>query len=371
MTSAPVRVTSSRLYQFVASLLAATALLQLLLFPLEFLPHSLLEAYGSYFPHLLAGTVGVALLASLVFAWRWQTQEKSQHTTSDKRHARLQSIIRFWLALSISSYGFAKLLKTQFTTPEHVLDLPLQAVDGFSLTWYYFGYSYAFAVILGLFQIGGSILLLYRRTTLLGVFILLPVMVTIVLINAFFSISPGAFFNSAVFVLGLLFLIPPKMIQEVFASGVQLLSSVPSLGSWLKYGLRLVPVVIAFVALKALMALHPQEQTLRGTWKVEQLTRNGRIQYPTDWLTTPTAWSRIYFSGNDGCVFSPNLYRYDPSESFHGSYTFDSLKNTLSVSFYSSNETFQATVSDYTAKTIRLRGVMLQDTLDMQLVRVR
>ena len=137
----------------------------------------------------------------LFYVWIWHRRERSVTTHSALHHAWLQGIIRSWLALSISTYGFAKILKTQFQTADYRLDMPLSSFDGMSLTWYYFGCSYPLAVIIALFQIGGSIFLLYRRTTFPGAMILLPVMFNIVLINIFYKITTGALFNSVVYLL--------------------------------------------------------------------------------------------------------------------------------------------------------------------------
>jgi hypothetical protein len=102
---------------------------------------------------------------------------------------------------------------------------------------------------------------------------------------------------------------------------------------------------------------------------VEKLIRNGQVQLTTAWLTDTKAWSRIYFAGYEGCAFSPNPYRFEPSESLFGSYEFDSLQNKLQVVFY--NDTLRATVSNRTTETMRLQGVLGRDTLDMQLARLR
>ncbi|WP_332368985.1 hypothetical protein [Spirosoma telluris] len=199
---------TSWFFKFCESALAATALLNLLLLvPLSLMPISFFEKYGQFFTYVLIGIIGVALLGSLLYSWIWHRREQTNNNHSALQHSWLQGIIRYWLALSISSYGFAKILKTQFQTPDFLLDMPLSSVDGASLTWYYFGYSYPLAVIIGLFQIGGSILLLYRRTTLLGAMILLPVLVNIVLINIFYKIAIGAFFNSIIYSLSLVFLL--------------------------------------------------------------------------------------------------------------------------------------------------------------------
>ena len=363
---------SSWFFKVCECALAATALLNLLLFPLEFMPFSFFEKYGQYVGYVLLGAVGMALLSSSIYAWIWQRREQTNILQSALHHAWLQGIIRYWLALSISSYGFAKILKTQFQTADYLLDMPLSSVDGMGLTWYYFGYSYPLTVIIALFQIGGSILLLYRRTTLLGAMILLPVMVNIVLINIFYTIGIGAFFNSVVYLAALVFLLllHVERLKIVFWDFVDQLPGIPVGRSWVNHSLRVLPIAVAFISLKALIAIHPYDQTLKGTWKVEKLTRNGQVQPPTAWLTDTRAWSRVYFAGYEGCAFSPNPYRVERSESLFGSYEFDSVQNKLQVTFYS-YDTLRATISNRTAEAMRLQGILGGDTLDMQLTRLR
>ena len=371
MTQALFGSRTSWFFKFCESALAAIALLNLLLFPLEFMPFSFFEKYGQYIEYVLIGSVGVALFGSLIYVWIWHRREQTISTYSALHHAWLQGIIRYWLALSISSYGFAKILKTQFQTPDYLLDMPLSAVDGMDLTWYYFGYSYPLAAIIGLFQIGGSILLLYRRTTLLGTMILLPVMINIVLINIFYKISTGAFFNSVIYSLSLIFflLLHGKRLKVIFWDLIDHLPTIPLRQSWVRHSLRVLPIAAAFVSLNVLISIHPYDQTLKGTWTVEKLIRNGRVQPATAWLTDTRAWSRVYFAGYESCAFSPNPYRFKRSESLLGSYEFDSLQNKLQVAFYS-YDTLRATISNRTAEGMRLQGVLSGDTLDMQLARL-
>ncbi|WP_240625393.1 hypothetical protein [Spirosoma pollinicola] len=134
MTQALSDSRTSWFFKFCECALAAIALLNLLLFPLEFLPASFFEKYGQYFEYLLAGMVGAALLGSLLYVWFWHRREQANTMHSALQHAWLQGIIRYWLALSISSYGFAKILKTQFQTADYFLDMPLGVVSGMGLT---------------------------------------------------------------------------------------------------------------------------------------------------------------------------------------------------------------------------------------------
>ncbi|MBC7568220.1 MAG: hypothetical protein H7319_00605 [Spirosoma sp.] len=370
---------STWFFKFCECLLAAIAVTNTLMMATEAVPSSFWETHEIFSEYILPFIdIVIPLVSAVVFSIVWHRRERAGRVDSGLRHAWLQGIIRYWLALSISTYGFAKILKTQFQSPDYRLDMPMGDVNGFGLTWYYFGYSYTLAVIIALFQIGGSILLLYRRTTLLGVMILLPVMVNIVFINLFFSIASGAFFNSVVFTLGLTFLLllDINKLKAAFWDLIERLPPVNMGGNWGKHGLRFLPIVAAFSFVLFLVRTNENETVLKGTWKVVNMTRNGQILQSDAWLTDTTAWNRIYFAGWQGCAFSPNPYRYKPAESWRGKYEFDSTKNTLRLMMFQSDtakvpDTIQLAVSNRTAKSMRLQGVFHRDTVDMSLVRLR
>lgn len=199
---------SSWFMKFVESLFAAIAIVNASLMFVEVLPRRILIKLGqNFFSYTLLVQALLSLLFALAYSVYWQRREIKNRINSGKLHAWMRGILRYWLALEICTYGFAKILKTQFGIEYYRDDTPVGQLNGFNLTWNYFAHSYTLAVIIASIQIGGSILLLFRRTTLLGAAILLPVMINIVLINLFFDISAGAFMNSVLFSLGLLFLI--------------------------------------------------------------------------------------------------------------------------------------------------------------------
>jgi hypothetical protein len=346
---------------------------------LNFAPVSFLQKYGQYFHSLLIGIVTVAFLGGLIYAILWHEKEKAGAVNSGIRHAVLQGVIRYWLAYSISVYGFAKILKTQLQSPEFNLDIPLGELSGFALTWYYFGYSYTLAVILALFQVGGSILLLFRRTTLIGVMVLLPVMVNIVLINMFYQIAVGAFFNSVIYTISLTFLLllDFQKLKTAFWDLVEKLPRVSDKSGLLKNALRFVIIAAAFCTIQYYVISTKTDTVLKGTWKVEKLIRNNQPVEPVAWLTDTKAWNKVYFAGWNGCAFSPNPYRYKPDESLTGSYEFDSLKNNIRFIYQNKNradrrtDTTVITVRERTAKTMQLHFVMARDTIEMQLARLR
>lgn len=101
-------------------------------------------------------------------------------------------LLRFIVSFLIIFYGFAKLNGAQFTILSSELDKPMGQVSGFWLTWYYFGYSPVYSNFLGVVQIVGGVLLMFRKTTLLGSCLLLPVVSNIILIDIFFGVAIDA-----------------------------------------------------------------------------------------------------------------------------------------------------------------------------------
>ena len=120
--------------------------------------------------------------------------------------AAIYIALRYYAAFTLFTYGFAKIMGAQFTVLDSQLARPMGEVSGFWLTWYYFGYSPVYSTIIAVTQIAGAILLCFRRTALLGAFVLLPVMVNIVCVDVWvirFPPSSGALRN-AIYVLAAL-----------------------------------------------------------------------------------------------------------------------------------------------------------------------
>jgi len=106
--------------------LAALAILNVLAMVLELLPRWILEQYGQYLNYLFAGLIVIPMAVGVLYAFVWHRRERVEQANSGVLHAWMQGIIRYWLAYSIATYGFAKILKTQFQTPDFRLDTPLK-----------------------------------------------------------------------------------------------------------------------------------------------------------------------------------------------------------------------------------------------------
>jgi hypothetical protein len=100
--------------------------------------------------------------------------------------------LRYVCAYLLFTYGLSKLGGVQFHTSPEIAQRPVGSLSGFQLTWYYYSYSPVYASILGLTQLAGAVMLLFRKTGLLGAVVMTPVMANILMINLFFHIGFGA-----------------------------------------------------------------------------------------------------------------------------------------------------------------------------------
>ncbi len=96
---------------------------------------------------------------------------------------------RYFCAFMLYTYGISKLLHLQFDMQSQLARQPVGALTGYQLTWFYFGYSRTYAVLLGLTQVFGGTLLLFRKTARVGAVAMLPVMANILLINMFILVN--------------------------------------------------------------------------------------------------------------------------------------------------------------------------------------
>jgi len=97
--------------------------------------------------------------------------------------------LRYFCAFMLYMYGTSKLLHFQFNLQSELAPRPIGSLNGYQLTWFYFGVSRVYACILGLTQVAGATLLLFRKTTLMGALAMLPIMVNILLINMFILVD--------------------------------------------------------------------------------------------------------------------------------------------------------------------------------------
>ncbi|WP_431157809.1 hypothetical protein [Winogradskyella poriferorum] len=91
--------------------------------------------------------------------------------------------------------------------PSEVANTTLGEANGFSLAWTFMGHSYAYILFIGVFQLLGAWFLLWNKTKLIGVLILLPIMLNIIVFDIIFLDVYPALANAIIVFLMLLLIL--------------------------------------------------------------------------------------------------------------------------------------------------------------------
>ena len=232
---------------------------------------------------------------------------------------------RFIVSFLILFYGFAKLNGSQFTILASELDKPMGSVSGFWLTWYYFGYSPVYGNFIALVQILAGVLLMFRRTTLLGACLLFPVVTNIILIDIVYGIDLGALLVALVIesaVLLILALHMRELIQFFWSKQNSLFPSTPSSRIWVvgKYAVRALLIVTPAIFTYWVANYNNRAPTaIDGSWNV--VSASGRTESDNAMVTIFFERNRAYL-----CVFKRKDGSY---ESHH--FEIDGNKKTISI----------------------------------------
>lgn len=200
-------------------------------------------------PIVIFSLVGISMLIGLLFPFVWQYLERKQKINSERIYGFFYSAIRYCIAFNIASFGWKKFYGLQFIVPTEIASLPMNQQSGEWLTWFYFGHSPAFGIIIALIQIIGGYLLLFRRTVLIGALILFPVLLNLTLIAIFYQMNAGALMQSVLLTIGVLFLIllDYKKLVEFFFKTKPTLPSLKINSSLLKNAVRLSAIVVSLL----------------------------------------------------------------------------------------------------------------------------
>lgn len=192
----------------------------------------------------------------------------------------LRMLCKYYIAYYMFSYAFAKILKTQFSFgPVYGADYNVSNYNGFMLTWYYYGHSRTYGLIIAACQIIAGILIIFRKTERIGIVLFLSFMVNIVLVNIFYQIGPGAMQMSITLTaLGVFLLVSDwKGFQNYFFRTLKKNTSVISKPLeiskkyfWLPFLIIPVLLYVQYNYINGLKIKYDSTNELVGVWKVTQ-----------------------------------------------------------------------------------------------------
>lgn len=219
-------------------------------------------------------------------------------------HWILRTGARYFLIGVMLSYGLAKLFKTQFYVPEpNTLYTKLGDLPRDLLFWSTMGTSHAYSVVTGFIEVAVALLLMWRRTSLVGALLGLAVMGNVLLLDLCFDISVKVF-AGLLCLLSLTVLAPelPRLWRVLRGQAVG--ASALWAPDWgrrrgLYAGLKgLVVFLLVFDALGPFVQAgiwngdNSPRRPFHGAWEVETFVRNGDTLPPD--LRETTRWRRVF-----------------------------------------------------------------------------
>jgi hypothetical protein len=267
--------------------------------------------------------LAVALTATLVWTLIAETR-KPRALAYPKLFFWMRVILRVALGFAMLNYGLVKLFPLQMMPPSlAVLNEPLGNTSPMTMLWTLIGLSPVYQMICGAAECVAGVLLLFRRTTLVGTLLTVFLTTNIVLYNFCFDV-PVKIYAAHLLLIALVLLAPSmRLLWDFFI----LHKPTAPIGGWTtparRHGLRVETVVTAvllalvvgegasmmgpayFAQRKA--AAHPSPFT--GEWHVDTALLNGQPKpvltndgYPlTDIYLEPIG--RAMFRGADQALY--------------------------------------------------------------------
>ena len=301
----------------------------------------------------------------------WSFFNKKEKTYDTLLHYFLV-FIRYYLAYSMISYGYAKIFYNQFGAPS--LSRLLQTYGESSpmgIAWTFIGASKPYTIFSGLAELLAGLLLLSRRTTLAGALVSLVVMFNVMMLNYCYDV-PVKLYSTQLVVLSLLLLVyngyylwniiwAHKAMEAIFYKPL-------FTNKWLKIIRYIVKGLVVFYLVgfdgyeqyQSIYEAGPDapKTPLYGIYKPTQLIKNGDTlalySYPLQWKTLI-----IDYPGY------ATVKRVN-DEQFNLVFNADTIKKKISVQLETDSiHNYELDYKQINDSTLNLKGVLSNNKIDI------
>ncbi|WP_145858470.1 hypothetical protein [Pedobacter suwonensis] len=242
----------------------------------------------------------VSVIGSIIWSV-FDRKRKSYHAA----YYWLVVLVRFYLAFTLILYGAIKVIKLQFPDPSLMRLLqPFGDASPMGLAWTFLGFSKGYNIFMGIIEVS-AILLLFRRTVVIGTFLSLAATVHVMAMNYFFDV-PVKLLSTALVVMCLFILAPHflKLYRFFIKYESQQLEQMyrPEFKKkWLyytAYGVKYLYIAASLLFL--ISSLIDQRKTygsaapkpfMYGIYNVEHMRFKGKILQPL--TTDSTRWKQL------------------------------------------------------------------------------
>ncbi len=138
-------------------------------------------------PNMLNMLSITILVTSLLYIFIRLRKSINRQDNPDALVGFWQNALRYILSLDMMVFGVCKFFRIQFNTPLALLDNPFNTLSDSELMWAFFGHSYPFTLVIATLEIIGALMLLFRKTRLLAVILLLPICLNIFALDIFYN----------------------------------------------------------------------------------------------------------------------------------------------------------------------------------------
>ncbi len=194
----------------------------------------------NYVQVLLYAVVAVAV------ALGWSLLDR-RRAAYPRLNAGLRIYVRYMLAVTMLSYGLAKVFKTQFPFPAlERLAQPLGEMSPMGLVWAFMGYSKGYNLFTGGAEVLGAVLLCFRRTTTLGALVVVGVMSNVAALNFFYDVPVKLFSSHLLLMAGVLLAPDLRRLADFLVlnrATAPVVLRTPFQARWMEWGSRAVKVL--------------------------------------------------------------------------------------------------------------------------------
>jgi len=109
--------------------------------------------------------------------------------TEEDRIEIIENAMSWVVVFAMLLYGVGKVF--QFDGAAEV-DKTVAEMTGMELMWAFYGYSKPFAITLGIFEVTGGVLMLIKKTRIVGCLFISAILVNVILQDIYFEVNSGA-----------------------------------------------------------------------------------------------------------------------------------------------------------------------------------
>ncbi len=323
--------------------------------------------YPQHFQVFYIGS-GVGFIIGTIFAFVAKREQVAMVKSINT------DLLRYFLACVLLFYGIVKVLATQFPHMMANMDARFIELNPMRVAWTFFGYSRGYQMFLGWGEMLPAILLLFRRTTLLGAIVAAIVMLNVFCINVFFEVclklNSGLYFSLAMF----LVLQQTPRLWRFFISNQEVMpeeevdlqpqkfKTIVRVLNWLMVGGILFWAGEKFYDTYQYSTRLASLPSVQGAWRIEKVSKWNNGQWIPVATTDSLCADRIYFEGSLG-VIKNDMIR----DRFI--LAVDEAKKDLKLTFRTANNEYEPEVHwrfDVKSDSLEIWGRWKRDSLNMK-----